>query len=106
MQQLNGALPADAGERRALLAEAADALDALEVEMGPGGDVEPTGAGNLAREFASDIAEPKRPLLELVPAEAVDRSRDDHPVATESMLERFRFYWMTLPVKLYASAGW
>src|SRR5215218_1218346 len=106
MSTLDEPVRASGAERTAWLNEAALAIDGLDGHLGEGDEVKPTAEGDRVRDFGFDVAEPKRPLLEAVHAEAVDRSRDNSPVETEQMLERFRFYWMTLPVKLYARAGW
>src|SRR4051794_31945084 len=101
MSTVNEPIPASGAARAAWLNEVALAIDGLEGHLGEGEEIKPTETGDQVRDFAEDVAEPKRPHLEAVPADAVDRSRDNSPVATEQMLERFRFYWMTLPVKLY-----
>jgi hypothetical protein len=106
MSTLDEPIPAGGAARTAWLNEAALAIDGLEGHLGGGEQVKPTKEGDQVRDFGRDIAEPKRPQLEAVHADAIDRSRDNSPVATVHMLERFRFYWMTLPVKLYARAGW
>ena len=99
-------LEIDGVKRAQLIADAADAIDGLPILMGPGGTVEPTEQGDIARQFNFDEAEPKRPLLTPITAAHLDRVRDDVPVDVDELFRTARFYWVELPMKLYTRVGW
>ena len=92
--------------RDELIDRAADAIDSLGMHLGPGERPEPSREGDFAREFKFDEAEPTRPLIQAIAAESLDRNRDDVPVETSELFRGARFYWITLPVKLYTRVGW
>src|SRR5207344_1170903 len=65
-----------------------------------------TEVGDFARAFATDLAEVQRPQIYRLDAALLDRDRADVPVETNELVRQFRFYWLSLPVSLWARPGW
>lgn len=99
-------LPFDAGERGDFLADAATALDRLGMHYGPGQSEGTSEVGDFAREFATDLAEVQKPQIYRLDAALLDRDRSDVPVETTELIRQHRFYWLSLPVSLWARPGW
>lgn len=99
-------LPFDAGQRGEFLADAGVALDRLGMHYGPGQTRGSTEVGDFARAFATDLAQVQRPQVYRLDAALLDRNRSDVPVETNELIRQFRFYWLSLPVSLWARPGW
>lgn len=99
-------LPFDATERSDFLADAAGALDRLGMHYGEGGQQGTTDIGDFAREFANDVAEVQKPQIYRLDAALLDRDRSDVPVEAGELVRAHRFYWLSLPVSLWARPGW
>jgi hypothetical protein len=99
-------LPFDAGERGGFLADAAVALDRLGMHYGPGQTQGTTTVGDFARAFAKDVAQVQKPQIYRLDAALLDRDRSDVPVGADELVREFRFYWLSLPMSLWARPGW
>ena len=99
-------LPFDGGQRGDFLAEAAVALDRLGMQYGPGQAHGTTDVGDFARAFATDVADVQKPQIYRLDARLLDRNRSDVPVESSELVRQFRFYWLSLPVSLWARPGW
>jgi hypothetical protein len=97
---------ATGSERADFLDRAGVALDELEVHQGDGDEVRPTPQGDFARDFKGDEAIAKFPNIHRIDPEQLDRDRDDIPRESEQLFRDARFYWIALPVRLYAPIGW
>jgi hypothetical protein len=99
-------LPFDARQRGDFLAEAAVALDRLGMQYGPGQTQGTTDVGEFARAFATDVAQVQKPQMYRLDAALLDRNRLGVPVEASELVRHFRFYWLSLPVSLWARPGW
>lgn len=96
----------DAGDRGEFLADAATALDRLGMQYGAGQAQGTTELGDFARAFATDVTEIQKPQIYRLDAALLDRARLGVPVETDELVRKFRFYWLSLPVSLWARPGW
>lgn len=100
-------LPFDASARGDFLTEAAGALDRLGMQYGDAGQAQgTTDVGDFARAFANDVAQVQKPQIYRLDAKLLDRDHAAVPVGTDELVREFRFYWLALPVSLWARPGW
>jgi hypothetical protein len=88
--------------RDEIVREAAQRFDRRNTRLSGGAETRPSAEGDIARELSEDVAELKRP--EVLPLDT-SRLETDAPVAIRDLLNRYSFYWMSLPIDLWAAKG-
>jgi hypothetical protein len=97
----------ESGDERARMLEAAGRrLDALSGQLGPGGRREPSEEGDFARAFAKDVVTVQEPTIYRLEVDDLDAARRDMPVDVAELTRMSKFYWLELPVSLWARPGW
>src|SRR5271165_2038949 len=89
-------------DRKALLLEAADRLDALQTHLGPGTkEAAIRSVGDLARGLIDDQAEfTAAPEVYKITEDDFERQHRQAPVLFKQMAADYDFYWLRFPIFL------
>ena len=94
-------------DRNALLAEAAERLDALRGHLGPDGKAEPSNEGDQARLAMEEEVEvgaiPK--VYKITQNDYLARQLKA-PLQVEQLLKKYNFYWIQIPIFLHTRENW
>jgi hypothetical protein len=94
-------------DRRAILGEAAQRLDSLQGDLGPGAELTETPEGELARALREDVAEFSGfPVVHRIIDKDFLTKKLQVPVRFQQLTRNYNFHWLYFPIALFPQRNW